>query len=67
MRNKLWKGGGRRGKRAYRVVDYVLRPRIVVYVYRHAAQRRYLCRELLQPRVILALALVGLGHFDGVG
>lgn len=49
----------------YRVVDDVLRPRVVVYVDCHAAERGYFCRQLLEPGVVLALALVGFGHCGG--
>ena len=49
---------------AYRRVDNALLPRIVVDVNGHASQRRDLGRQLVQARVVLALALVRFGH-DG--
>lgn len=44
------------------VVDNVLSPRVVVDVDGDAAQGRHLGRQLVQPRVVLSLALVGLRH-----
>ncbi len=56
-----WLGSERlEGEETYRAVDDVLRPRVVVYVYRHAAQRRHFCRELLEPCIVLTFSLVRL-------
>lgn len=46
----------------YGVVDDVLRPRIIVDVDGDATQGGHLGRQLVQPRVVLALALVGFRH-----
>ena len=50
---------------SYRRVNNPLIPRIVVDIYRHAAQRGYLGAELVQARVVLPFALVGVGHGCG--
>lgn len=47
---------------AYGVVDDVLRAGVVVDVHGDAAQGCHLGRKLVQARVVLALALVCLGH-----
>ena len=47
----------------YRAINNALLARIVVDVHRHAAERRDFGGQLVQARVVLALALVGFGHF----
>lgn len=51
-------------EKTYGVVDDILSPRVVVDVDGDATQGGHLGRQLVQARVVLALALVGLGH-DG--
>lgn len=48
----------RRGEETHRIVNDVLGPRIVVNVYGDAAQGRDLGGQLVEARVVLALALV---------
>ncbi len=57
--------GGAGGSTAYCFVDGVLCPGTVVDVDGHAAQGRHLRRQLVEPGIVLPLALVGLGHGDG--
>lgn len=49
------------------VVDDILGPRVVVNVNRHAAQGGDLGGQLIEPGVVLALALVGFRHFGLFG
>lgn len=61
-----------RGTETYRVVDDILGAGIVVDVDGDPAQGGDLGGELGEPRVVLALALVGVGHvvcmaFEGNG
>jgi hypothetical protein len=58
----LWWLSGVGEERTYGAVDNVLVARIVVDVYRYATERRDLRGQLIQSRVVLLLALVGLRH-----
>jgi hypothetical protein len=58
--NPFYTGGG--SIQTYRIVNNFLRSRIVVDVHCDAAQGSDFCRELGEARVVLALALVGVGH-----
>lgn len=53
------------GELAYSVVDDILSTSVIIYVDGDAAQGGYFRGELLQTSVVLALALVGLGHGGG--
>lgn len=54
--------GEEREREAYRIINDILRSRIVVDVDGDAPEGGDLRREFREPRVVLALALVGVGH-----
>lgn len=58
-------GEGRGDWFPYGVVDDILSSRVVVNIDGHAAQGRHLGRQLIEARVVLALALVCFGHSGG--
>lgn len=51
--------------KTHRRVDDLVGARAVVDVDRHTSQRRHLGRQLVQALIVLALAIVTLGHFKG--
>jgi hypothetical protein len=54
------------GRGAYRIINDILRPCIIVDIYRDAPQRGDFRRELREAQVVLALALVGVRHIAGL-
>lgn len=46
----------------YSRINHTLVPRIIVDVYCDAAKCRDLCAELIEARVVLSFALIGVGH-----
>lgn len=49
----------------YSIINNILRPSIIIYINRDSSQRRDFRGEFRQPRVILALSFVGVGHVGG--
>lgn len=63
VRGREGEGGSR--TTTYGIVNDILGARIVVNVNGDAAQGRDLGRQLVEARVVLALAFVGFGHVVG--